>query len=133
MAPKQDNLGTILLIVLVLLLFAGGTGGNAPFKAEKPSALVVEKTESRTTQLASIMFAIQTSIQTAGGEYRQLDDQQTTLDSEAQWVKDAYDVWIKDGKQTPWVVGANKTTGFSQAVPASKEAATALAQKIGGK
>lgn len=101
----------VLLIVFLLVMGGGipGFGPTAPFKVEQPSALVIEETEQRTTDfnLAVAMYE-----HALPGHFRKLDKDNPPLEDE-QWVKDAWAVWEKAGKQVPWVVGANKATGFS--------------------
>lgn len=122
---KQGSIWPVVLLVLVALwLFQGGIGPAPPFATDQPSALVVEETEQRTTQLTNVFKAIQDQFP---GRYRQLDQHNPPTKDE-QWVQDAWKVWEQDGKHVPWVVAASKNKGLHQAPPTDPNQAATLFQ-----
>lgn len=127
---KDSQLLWVGLILLVLLFPLGGgiLGPAPPFATDQPRALVVEETEQRTMELTTAFKAMQDQL--AAGNYRQLD-KDNSPDLDAQWVKDAWAVWVKAGKNVPWVVGASKSHGINQAVPTDPAQAATLIQGLG--
>jgi hypothetical protein len=128
----KDGNQLVWVLVLLFLVFSGNLGsfiGPAPpFATDQPSALVVEETEQRTTQLTTLFAALQGQV--PAGRYRQLDKDNPPLQDE-KWVQDAWAVWEKDGKQVPWVVAASKHGGVHQAVPTDLTKASTLLQGLG--
>lgn len=122
----KENLKAIVFFAVVGLLLWAATKGNplapvskAPFKTDKLSVLIVEKTEERGKLTAGQRAAIQGSVVTEfvnakKGSFLKLDADQTQFDKVDPWVAEAF----KLHGPPPWIVAAGSKTGFSKALPA---------------
>jgi hypothetical protein len=123
-----------LLLIGGGLLFLSGGGSpfapSAPFKADKLSVLIVEETAQRTPAIDAAANAVKQAVDSAKGNFRRFDKDQTDFANDEPWVAEA---WKAKGSSVPWIVGSNGHTGVNQSLPAAPADAVKLLSPMGVK
>lgn len=119
----------LMILAAAWYVLGGGIGGGgAAFKVDFPAVLVVEESADRgkyTQDQLNVIQAtdagsVKANVEGKGGKFIVLDkDDANSLEKADAWVKEAFPVAAKN--PLPWVVGANKSKGFSTALTTEAE------------
>ncbi len=132
------NLNAVALLILFVMVSGGGgiIGEAASFTSDDKPAVVVL---NDSTAVGSVpnwvngtdVTAIRGYVESKGGEFRLLDPDKQAADVASLGEKWKQAIAVKHAS-LPWIAGAYKGRGFSEALPVKREDAFSHLSKIGG-